>query len=207
MIDQESGQHLSTTGSVRLGLDPLQLFRGRIAVADIEAEDIALDTALLPSGNPVKLDDLRIDAVPAAMERIFSQFDMIVSSHKIGGPKGAGALIARGEALMPRPLIQGGGQERGHRSGTQNSLALIGFGAAAEAASDELEARNATIGALRERLEAGMISTQGSGNPAASGSRWPPPIGNGARPQEKRSSSSRLDWRKIRALQTQTHWF
>ena len=61
MIDEESGQHLSTTGSVRLGLDPLQLFRGRIAVADIEAEDIALDTALLPSGNPVKLDDLRIE--------------------------------------------------------------------------------------------------------------------------------------------------
>ncbi|MBB4572923.1 DUF3971 domain-containing protein [Rhizobium lentis] len=76
MIDQQSGQHLSTTGSVRLGLDPLQLFRGRIAVADIEAEDIALDTALLPSGNPVKLDDLRIDAMPAAMETIFSQLDM-----------------------------------------------------------------------------------------------------------------------------------
>ncbi|PDT09172.1 AsmA-like C-terminal domain-containing protein [Rhizobium sp. M1] len=79
MIDQQSGQHLSTTGSVRLGLDPLQLFRGRIAVADIEAEDIALDTALLPSGNPVKLDDLRIDAMPAAMERIFSQLDMFDS--------------------------------------------------------------------------------------------------------------------------------
>ncbi|WP_434730126.1 hypothetical protein [Rhizobium binae] len=79
MIDQQSGQHLSTTGSVRLGLDPLQLFRGRIAVADIEAEDIALDTALLPSGNPVKLDDLRIDAMPAAMEKIFSQLDMFDS--------------------------------------------------------------------------------------------------------------------------------
>ncbi|MGO8484582.1 cysteine desulfurase, partial [Rhizobium leguminosarum] len=74
----------------------------------------------------------------------------------LGGPKGAGALIARGEALMPRPLIQGCGQERGHRSGTQNSLALIGFGAAAEAAIDELAARNAAIGAWRERLEAGM---------------------------------------------------
>ncbi|MBY5852639.1 cysteine desulfurase (plasmid) [Rhizobium ruizarguesonis] len=102
-----------------------------------------------------------VDAVQAAgrialdIEKIGADF-LIVSSHKIGGPKGAGALIARGEALMPKPLIQGGGQERGHRSGTQNSLALIGFGAAAEAASDELEARNTTIGALRERLEAGM---------------------------------------------------
>ncbi|TCA30479.1 cysteine desulfurase [Rhizobium leguminosarum bv. viciae] len=102
-----------------------------------------------------------VDAVQAAgrialdIEKIGADF-LIVSSHKIGGPKGAGALIAQGEALMPKPLIQGGGQERGHRSGTQNSLALIGFGAAAEAAADELEARNAAIGALRERLEAGM---------------------------------------------------
>ncbi|PDS42555.1 cysteine desulfurase [Rhizobium anhuiense] len=104
---------------------------------------------------------LVVDAVQAAgrlaldINRIGADF-MIVSSHKIGGPKGAGALIARGEALMPRPLIQGGGQERGHRSGTQNSLALIGFGAAAEAATEELDGRNAAIGALRERLEAGM---------------------------------------------------
>lgn len=102
-----------------------------------------------------------VDAVQAAgrialdINRIGADF-MIISSHKIGGPKGAGALIARGEALMPRPLIQGGGQERGHRSGTQNSLALIGFGAAAETAAEELETRNAAIGALRERLEAGM---------------------------------------------------
>ncbi|WEA27636.1 cysteine desulfurase family protein [Rhizobium binxianense] len=102
-----------------------------------------------------------VDAVQAAgrialdINRIGADF-MIVSSHKIGGPKGAGALIARGEALMPRPLIQGGGQERGHRSGTQNSLALIGFAAAAEAAVEELETRNAAIGAMRERLEAGM---------------------------------------------------
>ncbi|WP_064685459.1 cysteine desulfurase family protein [Rhizobium bangladeshense] len=102
-----------------------------------------------------------VDAVQAAgripldINRIGADF-MIVSSHKIGGPKGAGALIARGEALMPRPLIQGGGQERGHRSGTQNSLALIGFGAAAETAAGELETRNAAIGALRARLEEGM---------------------------------------------------
>ncbi|PCK87796.1 cysteine desulfurase [Rhizobium sophoriradicis] len=102
-----------------------------------------------------------VDAVQAAgrialdIDRLGADF-IIVSSHKIGGPKGAGAMIARGEALMPRPLIQGGGQERGHRSGTQNSLALIGFGAAAEVAANERETRNVAIGALRHRLEAGM---------------------------------------------------
>jgi len=81
---------------------------------------------------------------------------MIVSSHKIGGPKGAGALITRGEVLMPRPLIHGGGQEKGHRSGTENSLSVIGFGAAADAAVAELDARNEAASTLRDRLETGM---------------------------------------------------
>jgi len=81
---------------------------------------------------------------------------LIVSSHKIGGPKGVGALVSRGEVLMPKPLIHGGGQEKGHRSGTENTLAIVGFGAAAEAAALGLDARNAAIASLRDRLEAGM---------------------------------------------------
>ncbi len=81
---------------------------------------------------------------------------MIVSSHKIGGPKGTGALVSRGEIMMPRPLIHGGGQEKGHRSGTENSLAVIGFGAAAAAATAEFQSRNAAVLALRDRLEGGM---------------------------------------------------
>ncbi|WFS02480.1 cysteine desulfurase family protein [Rhizobium tumorigenes] len=81
---------------------------------------------------------------------------MIVSSHKIGGPKGAGALVSRGEIMMPKPLIHGGGQEKGHRSGTENSLAVIGFGAAAAAATAEFQLRNAAVMALRDRMEAGM---------------------------------------------------
>ena len=81
---------------------------------------------------------------------------IITSSHKLGGPRGAGALVSRGEILMPKPLIHGGGQEKGHRSGTENLAAIIGFGAAAEAARADMEIRNARIAALRERLEAGM---------------------------------------------------
>jgi len=102
-----------------------------------------------------------VDAVQAAgripldINEIGADF-LIVSSHKIGGPKGAGALISRGEVLMPKPLIHGGGQEKGHRSGTENTLALIGFGAAAAAAIGEFETRNTVIGALRKRLETGM---------------------------------------------------
>ncbi|MGA1803608.1 cysteine desulfurase family protein [Rhizobium sp. HT1-10] len=96
-----------------------------------------------------------IGRIPLDINEIGADF-LIVSSHKIGGPKGAGALVSRGEILMPKPLIHGGGQEKGHRSGTENSLAVIGFGAAAAAASDEFQSRNATVLALRDRLEAGM---------------------------------------------------
>jgi cysteine desulfurase len=81
---------------------------------------------------------------------------LILSAHKIGGPKGAGALIARGETLMPSPLVRGGGQEKGHRAGTENVAAIAGFGAAAAWARDGLDERNAAIGALRDRLEARM---------------------------------------------------
>ncbi|MBZ9788976.1 hypothetical protein K9B32_02370 [Rhizobium sp. 3T7] len=87
MIDEESGQHLSTTHALRMALDPLQLFRGRIAIAQIEAEDIALDTAFLPSGKPLKLDDVRIDEIPAAMEAAFAQLDMIDSFVERGGTR------------------------------------------------------------------------------------------------------------------------
>ncbi len=93
--------------------------------------------------------------VPLDINAIGADF-LIVSSHKIGGPKGAGALITRGEVLMPKPLIHGGGQEKGHRSGTENTIAIIGFGAAAGAALEEFEARNAAIARLRDRLEDGM---------------------------------------------------
>ncbi|WP_111563625.1 cysteine desulfurase family protein [Rhizobium sp.] len=104
---------------------------------------------------------LVVDAVQAAgrialdINALGADF-IIVSSHKIGGPKGAGALVSRGEVLMPRALIHGGGQEKGHRSGTENSLAVIGFGAAAEVAVREFDERNARISALREQLEDGM---------------------------------------------------
>ncbi len=56
-----------------------------------------------------------------------------ISSHKLGGPQGAGALIRRGDIHIAEPLIKGGGQERGQRAGTENVAAIAGFGAAAAA--------------------------------------------------------------------------
>lgn len=104
---------------------------------------------------------LVVDAVQAAgrmpidINALDADF-LILSAHKLGGPKGAGALVARGETLMPVPLIRGGGQEKGHRGGTENLAAIAGFGAAAAIAAKDIEPRNAAIRALRDRLENGM---------------------------------------------------
>jgi cysteine desulfurase len=63
---------------------------------------------------------------------------LILSAHKIGGPKGVGAIASGSDVLMPVPLIRGGGQERGHRGGTENFSGIVGFGAAAREALGEL---------------------------------------------------------------------
>lgn len=93
--------------------------------------------------------------VPLDINALDADF-LVISSHKLGGPKGAGALVSRGEVMMPKPLIHGGGQEKGHRSGTENTLSVIGFGAAAAVAARNLEIEAARLAALRARLEDGM---------------------------------------------------
>jgi cysteine desulfurase len=80
-----------------------------------------------------------------------------VSSHKIGGPQGVGAVVKAAEALhFADPLLKGGGQERGSRAGTENVAAIAGFGAAAREAAGGLVEEARRVAALRERLEAGL---------------------------------------------------
>jgi cysteine desulfurase len=80
-----------------------------------------------------------------------------LSSHKLGGPAGVGALwVRRGTRL--RPLLTGGPQERELRAGTEPVAALVGFGAAARAAQAELGTAPARMAALRERLWEGLRS-------------------------------------------------
>jgi len=78
---------------------------------------------------------------------------MTISSHKLGGPQGAGALIRRGD-LQLEPLIKGGGQERGLRGGTENVAAIAGFGAAAVASVKQANVEH--MAKLRDALEAGL---------------------------------------------------
>lgn len=82
---------------------------------------------------------------------------LILSSHKIGGPKGAGAIVAASDLMMPKPLVVGGGQEKGHRAGTENLPAIAGFGAAAREALAGL-ARMEEVRALRDAIEALLIN-------------------------------------------------
>ncbi|TXH05297.1 MAG: cysteine desulfurase [Nevskiaceae bacterium] len=108
---------------------------------------------------------LHVDAVQAA-GKIPVDFTalgcdlMSLSSHKIYGPKGIGALLVSAEVEL-LPLHHGGAQERGLRGGTENVAAIVGFGVAAELAQAELDTRAAQALALRERLEAGLRNIRG----------------------------------------------
>lgn len=81
---------------------------------------------------------------------------LILTSHKIGGPKGAGAFVGVTDLMMPAPLIRGGGQEKGHRPGTENVAAIAGFGAAARAALAGLGDTDA-MRARRDAFEAVLL--------------------------------------------------
>ncbi len=82
-----------------------------------------------------------------------------LSAHKMGGPVGAGALIAASADTRTRaPLLAGGGQERGQRGGTQNVPAFAGFGAAAACALAELGAEPARLAHLRDGLEQEIVA-------------------------------------------------
>lgn len=82
---------------------------------------------------------------------------MSLSSHKIYGPKGAGALIID-KAVDMEPLLSGGGQEKGRRAGTENVAAIVGFGRAAELAGAELAQRHEQSLALRDHLEGRLLA-------------------------------------------------
>jgi cysteine desulfurase len=103
---------------------------------------------------------LHVDAVQAA-GRIVCDINSLgadlltLSGHKIGGPKGAGALV-KGGPLDLAPLVTGGGQERGQRAGTENVASIAGFGAAAGAAEADLASESTRMRGLRDRLEAGL---------------------------------------------------
>ena len=142
--------------------------RGVVTVSDPARSTLQLansETGLiqaLPKGLAVTDATQAFGKLPIAFNWLDVQM-ALVSAHKLGGPKGVGAVVMkRGTDLEAR--IKGGGQEMGRRSGTENVIGIAGFGAAAEAAARDLangvwekvaELRNI----LEKALEAGSKST------------------------------------------------
>ncbi|MBV8402284.1 MAG: cysteine desulfurase [Acetobacteraceae bacterium] len=85
-----------------------------------------------------------------------------LSAHKIGGPKGVGALVLREGLVGLGPLLRGGGQEQGRRAGTENVAGIAGFGAAVGAAINAFQADTSRLQRLRARLESGLRETLGT---------------------------------------------
>ncbi|MBL8584094.1 MAG: aminotransferase class V-fold PLP-dependent enzyme, partial [Rhizobiaceae bacterium] len=96
---------------------------------------------------------------------------VMLSGHKIGGPQGVGAIVGASDLMMPSALLTGGGQEKGHRGGSENVAAIAGFGAAAKKAAAALAEVDA-ISALRDRTEA-LVRAAGGEIVAASAPRLP----------------------------------
>jgi cysteine desulfurase len=109
---------------------------------------------------------LHVDAIQAFGKIPFDinkiKADIVtLSAHKVGGPKGAGALVLSEGISGPEPLLRGGGQERGHRAGTENVAGIAGFGAAVKAAMGALDGDVTRLEILRNRLESGLRQTPG----------------------------------------------
>jgi cysteine desulfurase len=109
---------------------------------------------------------LHVDAIQAFGKIPFnirkSGADLVtLSAHKIGGPKGVGALVLSEGLGGLEPLLRGGGQELSRRAGTENVAGIAGFGAAADAAIAALAADTAHLEGLRHRLEEGLRETPG----------------------------------------------
>ena len=104
---------------------------------------------------------LHVDAIQA-FGKISCDINMMnadlvtLSAHKIGGPKGIGAVILADGVLGLEPLLRGGGQELGRRAGTENVAGIAGFGAAVKAAMDALSGDAIRLESLRNRLERGL---------------------------------------------------
>jgi cysteine desulfurase len=85
---------------------------------------------------------------------------LTLSAHKIYGPKGVGAMYVRWKnpRVRPKPLLHGGGHERGLRSGTLNVPGIVGLGRAAELCGQNMEAESKRLSALRDRLRDGLMA-------------------------------------------------
>ncbi len=110
---------------------------------------------------------LHVDAIQALGKIPFNINELSVdlatfSAHKIGGPKGTGALVVAEGITGLEPVLRGGGQELGRRAGTENVAGIAGFGAAVRAAVQALPEDAERLRSLRNRLENGLRAVAGT---------------------------------------------
>jgi cysteine desulfurase len=113
-------------------------------ICDMRGVALHVDATQAIGKCPVDLSRVRLDFLSS-------------SAHKLGGPKGVGALVSPNGAVLP-PLLYGGGQEKGLRGGTENVAGIVGYGVACELARIEGAARAEACGKLRDRLWQGIRS-------------------------------------------------
>lgn len=129
------------------------------AIARERGVSFHTDAVQAPGKLSIAVDELGVDLVALA-------------AHKVYGPKGVGVLYVR-DGTPVAPLIVGGGQERGLRSGTENVAGIVGMGEALALAVAEREAYVARIGALRDRLQARLAAVPESTINGAGAARLP----------------------------------
>jgi cysteine desulfurase len=166
---------ISSVGVTRSGVLDLDQLR-----AALEGESPALVSVMLANNETGALQPvaeaseivhaaggvLHVDAIQAlgkiAVDIQALQADLLtVSAHKIGGPKGVGAVILAEGLAGLEPLLRGGGQEMGRRAGTENVAGIAGFGAAVRACVGALDSDAARLEDFRKRLERGLKQREG----------------------------------------------
>src|SRR6476646_4385232 len=169
-------QAISTIGVTRSGLVDLDRLRGMLAGTPPTLVSIMLANNETGAVQPVTEAGeivhsagglLHVDAIQAFGKISFNinalNADLVtLSAHKIGGPKGAGALVLAEGLTGLEPLLRGGGQELSRRAGTENVAGIAGFGAAVKAALEALETDTNRLQALRDKLESGLRQTPGA---------------------------------------------
>lgn len=168
-------ERIETLGVTRSGVVDLDHLRTLLANNAPALVSIMLANnetgALQPAAEAAKMIQaagglLHVDAIQAfgkiPININILQADLIsISAHKIGGPKGAGALIVADSVSGLQTLLPGGGQEQGRRAGTENVPGIAGFGAAARVASASRHGDMDLVEKLRDRLETGLRQTGG----------------------------------------------
>jgi cysteine desulfurase len=113
------------------------------------------------SGGVLHVDAIQaLGKIPVDIKALRADL-LTVSAHKIGGPKGAGAVILDDGVLGLEPVLRGGGQELSRRAGTENVAGIAGFAAAAKAAMAAFAEDTSRLEGLRDRLERGLRQSSG----------------------------------------------